>query len=36
MEKLVAALEKALGDEINTVPWMSDTTKKVAESKNWH
>jgi putative endopeptidase len=33
MEKLVAALEKALGDEINTVPWMSDTTRKVAEQK---
>ncbi len=33
MEKLVAALEKALGDEINSVPWMSDTTKKLAEEK---
>jgi putative endopeptidase len=33
MEKLVAALEKALGDEISTVPWMSDATKKLAEQK---
>lgn len=33
MEKLVAALEKALGDEIGAVPWMSDTTKKLAEEK---
>ena len=33
MEKLVAALEKALGDEISAVPWMSDTTKKLAEEK---
>ncbi len=33
MEKLVAALEKALGEEISAVPWMSDTTKKLAEEK---
>jgi putative endopeptidase len=33
MEKLVAALEKALGDEISAVPWMSDTSKKLAEEK---
>jgi putative endopeptidase len=33
MEKLVAALEKALGDEISAVPWMSDSTKKLAEQK---
>jgi putative endopeptidase len=33
MEKLVAALEKALGDEISAAPWMSDTTKKLAEEK---
>ncbi len=32
-EKLVAALEKALGDEISAVPWMSDTTKKLAQEK---
>jgi putative endopeptidase len=32
-EKLVAGLEKALGDEISAVPWMSDTTKKLAEEK---
>ena len=33
MENLVAALEKALGEEIEAVPWMSDTTKKLAEEK---
>jgi putative endopeptidase len=33
MDKLVAALEKALGDDIQTVPWMSDDTKKAAEEK---
>ena len=33
MEKLVVALEKALGDEISAVPWMSDSTKKLAEEK---
>jgi putative endopeptidase len=33
MEKLVTALEKALGDEISAVPWMSVTTKKMAEEK---
>ena len=33
MEKLVAALEKALRDEIDAVPWMSDATKKLAEEK---
>jgi putative endopeptidase len=33
MEKLVAALEKALGDEISAAPWMSDATKKLAEKK---
>lgn len=33
MEKLVAALEKALSDEISVVPWMSDTTRKLAEEK---
>ena len=33
MEKLVAALEKALGDDIKTLPWMSDDTKKAAEEK---
>jgi putative endopeptidase len=32
-EKLVAALEKALGEEISAVPWMSDSTKKLAEEK---
>ncbi|MGA2168606.1 MAG: M13 family metallopeptidase [Terracidiphilus sp.] len=33
MDKLVAALEKALGDDISTLPWMSDATKKEAEAK---
>jgi putative endopeptidase len=33
MDKLVAALEKALGDDIKTLPWMSDETKKSAEEK---
>jgi putative endopeptidase len=33
MDKLVAALEKSLGDDIKTLPWMSDATKKTAEEK---
>jgi len=33
MDTLVAALEKALGDDIKTLPWMSDATKKAAEEK---
>jgi putative endopeptidase len=33
MDKLVAALEKSLGDDIKTLPWMSDDTKKAAEAK---
>jgi putative endopeptidase len=33
MDKLVAALEKALGDDIQTLPWMSEETKKAAEAK---
>jgi putative endopeptidase len=33
MDKLVAALEKALGDDIKTLPWMADDTKKAAEEK---
>jgi putative endopeptidase len=33
MDKLVAALEKALSDEITAVPWMSDPTKKLAAKK---
>ncbi len=33
IEKLVASLDKALGDEIDAVPWMSDTTKKLAAQK---
>jgi putative endopeptidase len=33
MDKLVAALEKSLGDDIKTLPWMSDATKKAAQEK---
>ena len=33
MEKLVKALEKALGEDIQTLPWMSDATKVEAEKK---
>jgi putative endopeptidase len=33
MDKLVAALEKSLGDDIQTLDWMSDATKKAAEEK---
>jgi len=33
MERLVAALDKALGDEIGSVSWMSDATKKLAKEK---
>lgn len=33
MDKLVLALEKALGEDIQTLPWMSDATKKAAEEK---
>jgi putative endopeptidase len=33
MDRLVAALEKSLGDDIRTLPWMSDATKKAAEEK---
>jgi putative endopeptidase len=33
MDKLVAALEKSLGDDIKGLPWMSDATKKAAEEK---
>ena len=33
MDQLVAALEKALGDDIKTLPWMSDATKRAADEK---
>ena len=33
MDKLVAALEKALGDDIKDLPWMSEETKKAAAEK---
>jgi len=33
MQKLVAALDKALGEDIQQLPWMSDATKKEAEIK---
>ncbi len=32
-EKLVTALEKALGEDIKTLPWMSEATKKAAAEK---
>ena len=32
-EKLVTALETALGDDIKTLPWMSEATKKAALEK---
>ena len=33
MDQLVSALDKALADDIKTLPWMSDETKKAAEAK---
>jgi putative endopeptidase len=33
MEQLVAALKKALGDDIQQLPWMTDATKQQAEEK---
>ena len=33
MDKLVAALEKALADDMRDLPWMSDETKKAAAEK---
>ena len=33
MDQLVAAIEKSLGDDIKTLPWMTDATKKEAEAK---
>jgi putative endopeptidase len=33
MDKLVAELEKALGEDIKQLPWMSDATKVEAEKK---
>jgi len=33
MEKLVAALKTSLAQDIQTLPWMSDATKKEAEAK---
>ncbi len=33
MDQLVAALDKALADDIKTLPWMSEATKKAAEEK---
>jgi putative endopeptidase len=33
MDQLVAALDKALADDIKTLPWMSEDTKKAAEAK---
>jgi putative endopeptidase len=33
MDRLVAALEKSLGDDIKTLPWMGEETKTQAEEK---
>ena len=33
MEQLVAALKKALGEDIQQLPWMTEDTKKQAEAK---
>jgi putative endopeptidase len=33
MDRLVAALEKSLGDDIKTLPWMSEDTRKDAAEK---
>ncbi len=33
MDKLVAALEKAMGEDIKTLPWMGEATKQAAEEK---
>jgi putative endopeptidase len=33
MDKLVAALEKALADDMRALPWMSDETKRAAAEK---
>jgi putative endopeptidase len=33
MQKLVAALEKSLGEDIQSLPWMTEDTKKAAEAK---
>jgi putative endopeptidase len=33
MDRLVASLEKALGEDIQSLPWMTDATKKAAEQK---
>jgi putative endopeptidase len=32
-EQLIEALDKALGEEIHTLPWMSEETKKSAQGK---
>jgi putative endopeptidase len=31
--KMVEAIEKAMGDDIRTLPWMTDTTKQAAQGK---
>ena len=33
MDRLVASLEKSLGDDIKTLPWMTDATKQSAAEK---
>ena len=33
MDQLVASLDKSLGDDIRTLPWMTEATRKAAEEK---
>jgi len=33
MDKLVASMEKAMGEDIKTLPWMTDATRQAAEEK---
>ena len=33
MDQLVAALEKAMGEDLKTLPWMSEATRKAAQDK---
>ena len=33
MDRLVASLDKSLGDDIRTLPWMTEATRKTAEEK---
>jgi putative endopeptidase len=33
MEQVIGALRKAFADDIQSLPWMSDDTKRLAEAK---